>query len=519
MDKFKSFFSKHWKENKAYIIFGIAFFVLSLVLISQIPLMGDDWMWGSHIGKAHLSTWFEGYNGRYAGNLLILSITRSSFLRAIIFSGFMLLIVLLPSLLLKKKSLMLLSLSALILLITPKEIMMQGVFWSSGFANYVPPTALMFLYLAMIRDSFEDTAPEYTKKQTVILSVVSVIIGFIGALFVENATIGNAVISIAVVVYIAIKHKRVYAVHISYMASTLVGTYFILSNSENSGGYRQFPSLENIKSTLTSNTNQIVNHFFAKGFFLLAIVSILCIALSVVSLRELKGKGRAVTIASMVANVFSLILLLARSTANDWEIVYGWHTVSAALAGSMAFLYCTSVFIMVILGVKDRPTLLKVIACLSTIVLTIAPMLIVNPFGPRCLFSAIIALIIFIVILTDYVFSIFKISSQNKKIFTACFIAGVIAMLFFFISIYSTIDHYYDKRDEYIEKQLEKGYTTITVAALPYSSYTWHANIDNSLWGGRYKLYHEIDSKVVFKALAPYEFDLWAEEFDKGGNK
>ena len=90
--------------DRGFLVIAI-FFALSLVLISLVPLFGDDWMWGSYRGEELLSSWFEGYNGRYVSNLLILGMTRSMVFRNITVALFFTLIVILPSLLLKRKSL------------------------------------------------------------------------------------------------------------------------------------------------------------------------------------------------------------------------------------------------------------------------------------------------------------------------------------------------------------------------------------------------------------------------------
>ena len=58
--------------------------MLFALLCYFFPYSGDDWAWGTQIGIDRLNIWFDNYNGRYAGNLLILAITRSKLLRIII---------------------------------------------------------------------------------------------------------------------------------------------------------------------------------------------------------------------------------------------------------------------------------------------------------------------------------------------------------------------------------------------------------------------------------------------------
>ena len=60
------------------------FFFLVILLCYFFPYSGDDWAWGTQIGIDRLSTWFDNYNGRYAGNLLILILSRSKIIRIIV---------------------------------------------------------------------------------------------------------------------------------------------------------------------------------------------------------------------------------------------------------------------------------------------------------------------------------------------------------------------------------------------------------------------------------------------------
>ena len=60
-----------YKRNVKYILylFTIVFFALFYYFL---PFAGDDWAWGSDIGIERLKNGFDGYNGRYLGNILII---------------------------------------------------------------------------------------------------------------------------------------------------------------------------------------------------------------------------------------------------------------------------------------------------------------------------------------------------------------------------------------------------------------------------------------------------------------
>lgn len=65
------------KEKKSSIFWIlIIFFVLFSIWQLWVPEALDDWRWGSEVGIMRLKTWFEGYNGRYFGDILVIVLTR-----------------------------------------------------------------------------------------------------------------------------------------------------------------------------------------------------------------------------------------------------------------------------------------------------------------------------------------------------------------------------------------------------------------------------------------------------------
>lgn len=50
----------------------------------MFPYTGDDWAWGSQLGLDRLDNWFDNYSGRYFGNLIVLALTRSNILKAVV---------------------------------------------------------------------------------------------------------------------------------------------------------------------------------------------------------------------------------------------------------------------------------------------------------------------------------------------------------------------------------------------------------------------------------------------------
>ncbi|MBE6715012.1 MAG: hypothetical protein E7575_07025 [Ruminococcaceae bacterium] len=118
-------------------------------------------------------------------------------------------------------------------------------------------------------------------------------------------------------------------------------------------------------------------------------------------------------------------------------------------------------------------------------------------------------------VLFIYIHQSTVLTEDAKKCLGASFCAVSGALLISLFSIYSTIHSYEVKRDEYVQKQIDAGYDTVTVCTLPYNSYVWVGNPDAEPWTERYKLFHGIAPDIKFRFISYSEFDKWVEEFDK----
>ena len=70
--------------RKRCFVFALIAFAVFALLVFLFPYSGDDWAWGSEIGIERLKNHFDNYNGRYAGNLLAMALTRSKLLDIIV---------------------------------------------------------------------------------------------------------------------------------------------------------------------------------------------------------------------------------------------------------------------------------------------------------------------------------------------------------------------------------------------------------------------------------------------------
>ena len=152
---------------------------------------------------------------------------------------------------------------------------------------------------------------------------------------------------------------------------------------------------------------------------------------------------------------------------------------------------------------------------LLSIPVLVAPLLIVNPIGPRCFFPPYFMLTASCVLLWAYLEEKTEMMHHIENGLTIMLFSGCFACLVFIFSMYSTIHNYEMKRNEYVKKQVEAGYDTAVVCKLPYGSQVWTGDPTSGIWEERYKYFYNIDQEVEFELVDYKAFDKWMEQFDK----
>ena len=134
----------------------IIFFVLFSIWQLWVPEALDDWRWGSEVGIMRLKTWFEGYNGRYFGDILVIVLTRLPIvLRSMAISGIMTAMLYLIYQLTEYKILSFL-ICVFFVVNIPTSLMSQTYGWVSGFSNFCDKTEL-----ALVRENEDGTEEVY----------------------------------------------------------------------------------------------------------------------------------------------------------------------------------------------------------------------------------------------------------------------------------------------------------------------------------------------------------------------
>lgn len=508
------------KVNKKSLYTGMVLFALFALLAYQFPYSGDDWAWGSSIGTGRLENLFRGYNGRYAGNLLVLLLTRCKLLQVLFVAGSMLLLSFAAKWFTRSSGLVTVLFSACLLLLVPKQIFVQSLSWTSGYSNYVPPILLIIIYFLMIKNIFEDGKLIYPKAYP----WISFVMGFVGALFMENLTLYSIAVSFLIIAYVRFKFRKFFAVHMAHFAGCISGAVLMFTNSayfsiaNNTDSYRSTALSKGVLKTVASHCQVIYEQFFTNNLPMLLVISVLCSIATILYVRSSKDVRKCrISWGALAVNMVCLGILYAKQEFAYWVVAVGNpHSSNLTLLVMVlvAFLYCVGVLLTVWLCVEDRKYLLKLTLLLVSVPLVIAPLLVVNPIGPRCFFPPYALLIVFCATLLQYILETSGAGVNASKGILVSSAAVGAAMFVFFMSIYGTIHSYDVKREAYVQKQVEQGYEEITVCKLPYTSYVWYGDPTTEPWGERFKLFYGLEKETELTFLTYSEFNKWAEEFD-----
>lgn len=487
------------KKNTGFIIISIIAIIGFAALSFFFPYSLDDWAWGGPLGIERFESWFEAYNGRYLGNLLILLLTRSNVIRIIIMALSFYWACFLCCSYSKSKKLSVLLFALVTFFIMPKDIFIQTVSWASGYSNYFPPILMTVTYFCIIQNIFETKKPYYLK----ITPVITVLLGFAGALFMENVTIFSVVISVIIIIFAAVKFRKVYITHIAYFIGSAAGAVVMFTNSaygliaSGEDSYRQTGmSNGSMFDTIKGNFQLIYENLFIDNVVIFAVLSLLSIILFIFASKNLKTRAKVCSLICIAANVLSLaVLIIKKITSINAETAAD----KPRLLIILFFTAVSGIYFISLAGIilisADKKLREKTALILISVPVVVAPLAVVNPVRARCFLPPYLLFMVLAVILFDY---LIRSKKEEKtaaaKGLCALFAVITIGISAFYFSIY--IPNYIcDKeRNEYLIEQ-SKVTDQVTLPRLPYDEYVY-GDAELAMWNYRYKKYLGVDTDI-----------------------
>ena len=507
------------KIDKKNLGLTVSLFLIFAFFIYLFPYSGDDWAWGCKVGLERLQNNFDNYNGRYVGNLLVMVLTRSKFINMLFTAASLVCVCQFPKIFSSSKSILPYLFGTALFFLIPKAMLEQTVVWTSGFTNYVPSILLIFLYLILIKDIFEKTEqPKYHWTTHIIVFFI----GFTSSLFMENVTLYSVAVSVLIIAFTIYKYKKIFLINLLYFISSVIGTCIMFSNS----AYSTIAKGEDFYRTSGFNINTILEqskiifqHYVENNFFLLLIFSSLCAVVYFIYTKTCNDKKyNTLAFLSLLSNFILLFIIFQKKEFTGWVLNIDYkdyaHFTTIVFV-LVAILYFATAAVVLLIGINSKSVKTKALLLLISIPILIAPLVVVTPIGPRCLFPPFFLLIALCVLLFSYIQTTITFNKVTKSSIATVSLTYIAASLIFLSSIFTTIHAYDNKRIDYIRRQIDAGYTTVKVCKLPFYDYVWFGDPTPEAWERYFKLFYGIDTDIDFEFLTFGKFNNWAEDFEK----
>lgn len=503
------------KQNKEILISCFVLFFLFLALAFMFPYTGDDWAWGSEIGLERLKVFFQGYNGRYLGNLLVFTLTRNKVLDAVVMAVSYVMLCYVCYAYSPDKSKLLIWAAAVLFFIMPKSIWTQSIVWTAGYSNYVPSTLISTVFLLSAGKFARTDLPEAPQKK--LRSVWMFLLGFCGGLFIENITVFNIYFAAGVILYGYIRFRKYYAEHVAFFAGSVVGAVTMFSNVSygaivrGENDYWQTPQdAAEMVEVITEHIKVILSFLIYDNLLLCGIVTVLLVLLAVTWKKS--GKNNAgIGLVPLVFHIVSFLLVCCTKPAVELlqKNVALPEMAELLLVSAIALLYVASVFPMVLCYVeKERHC--RMLLPLFGVMGSLMPLVVADPIGPRCIFCGYIFLMIFAVDLIGYLRNRWI---PAEKWFTRAACLAAVAQTLMFASIFYPIAYYDHVRQNFVKNQSAAGEELIWVFDLPNSDYLWNSVPRGSSLSERYKYFYDLDQSLEIRELPYEELEWMVEEY------
>ena len=390
-----------------------------------------------------------------------------------------------------KKHFSTLIISAILVMLVHYRIGAQAIAWVSGFTNYVVPTLLLLVYLNVSKRLFDPDASAGEEKGSQCAGLV--LLGISIALFMENITLAALAVSFTMLVYGRVTKGCFSKLQISFFIGALVGAFIMFSNgaywmiAAGEDGYRNLSGSMLDKVSGTISYYLVANNWAVLVCILLVFVYCLIVSCDGGS-AEKHGK-KTIAIKTLFCIIFFVlcafsvyVVFIANSDAGK---------LRNALAAIMSVIFLIALFAHSI-RYRSEVQGKMCIFVLATIIVLVAPLLVVNPIGPRNFFPTYALECTIACIMWDRHISD---SSLMLKLVLVVIFAAVLVRWF---AVYKTVFDADTARYDAVMEAVESGERSIPVSRLPYAGYVHTPDPEEGIWETRYKLFYHI----------PKEFDI-----------
>ncbi len=472
----------------------ITMFLILCIFFYFVPYTDDDLRWGSQIGVNRLRNGFAGYGGRYLGYLIIMGLTRSIVLKILFMSAVIVMIVCLVRYITRLQIAPYIAL--LLIMVAPLSLFRSTISWVSGFANYVTSICFTLVYIAYT--AYFDR--KEGKQQSGWLVVPLFLLGIINTLLVEHFTIYNVLLGVFVVAAFALKYKRVFIQFAGYMIGTLVGAWWMFSNSayykilNGTDLYRDVGDGMSIQS-IYYGLYKICQYGYLNNVVMNIAILIAFIFIVWKCRKKLSKSEQSLVNICLLINFAYIIAGVLFHNLFDGTDVFD-RKFRFAFVGITLLSVFAHVAIVMILAKYDR-CFKEILFFLVSIMIIDAPFLVVNPVTPRVFFGS------YIFFTMEFCIMIKDICSEKgicfeRDIMKFCKM-GLVVGAVFYISVFLLIYKADVERLQDIRKQVAEGKKKVVMYSIPYEQFVHNITLSEKWELRGYKKFYNLpkDLKLV----------------------
>jgi hypothetical protein len=480
-----------------------AVFLGVFALSSLVPFSADDWTWGSSIGWGRLDGFFDGYNGRYVGNLIVLLLSRVPFLVPLVIAAGVTFTLFLLLDLTDNRTMLGYGVTTILFLGMPVDVWRQSVVWMSGFVNYGLSGLAILVFLRAAK--WEWYRPDRQPARPWVYPV-SAVIGFASTLVMEHVTLYLVAASFVFLVLHRRRFRAVSRVGAVWFGSILVGAVVMFSNSTyrvafggHSNGYQHIDASAD-GSALVRILNKLADPISAYVAAQNVLVNVAVIGL-VVLIVQARGDGIG-AVAKRALLLMAVGYLVTTSTLRLARLQLLGTLEYKALSVLAAGLLLAVLGTLAAVAVQDGERRVQIIVGCASVVVLVAPLALVDPLNPRCFYPVYLVLLGLVsVLLTEVVHRV----EALRRSRSLPLVAGAVALALYapFFMAYWVAHGAAEDRISRLREAVAAGKDTVQITLMPFADLLHKPDPSGPFWDPRFKLFYELPEDLRIELVPP----------------
>ena len=486
------------RKRKLLTCILFALFVFLFVMLYKAPFRLDDLTWGGRIGMERLHNRFADYNGRYAGNMVVIILTRLPGILRVLLEIVCIALLFQTAYMMFEKDMLSSVVFLCLFFVMPLPIFTQTITWISGFSNYLISTLLTSIVLLVDLRMLKDG-----KELPACWSVLFLLLVFAGQLFVETATLYVVALSAFIVIIQFIRYKKASRTQIFQLAAALAGAIWMFSNGSyvsaflhDGGTYKSIsvggglPAM--LHRMMVTYRDSVAQKWFGANLPLNLFLSILLTVFCLRSIHHRKWTGQGL---ALIGSGFFAAFM--------YDLVDGDHTdkhsgTVLSIVSVLFVLYILAVILFLVQGWYETVKLLILVGSLGVFML---PLTLVEPINDRCMLNT---YVLWGVITAEFL----RILPGREMIRTRYDNVVILLCVFSTFYLLHAIDgqalswKIEQMRMDAIEEWRQTKAAELKIPEIPDAGlYCYGANLSGNYWKNNYKEYYGIENSVKLEFI------------------